>query len=214
MKELLNKIRWFSQGALRIDADGYIIYTDPFDIDKIYNDADVILITHLHTDHLSYENIDKVIKKDTLFVIPMSCSDALDAYPQHQIAEIMPFDVFNLDHDISLEAVPAYNIVKTQFHPFEKEWVGYILTINDTVLYYTSDTELIPEMQDIVADIIFVPLGQTYTMQSVEDAALAVLFTKAKIAVPIHYGKFEGSTDDAKKFAELLDGKAEVIILK
>lgn len=213
MKKLLDNINWFSQGSLKINYNNYIIYTDPYTIDQNYHDADVILITHPHHDHLSYKDIDKVIKDDTIFIVPLSCSDALDRYTKHQIVEITPYDVFNLDHGVTLEAVPAYNIVKTHCHPKEKNWVGYILTIDKTVLYYTSDTELIPEMRDITADIIFVPLGQTYTMESVEDAAQAVLFTKAKIAVPIHYATFEGTREDAQKFKKLLEGKAEVVFL-
>ena len=50
-------------------------------------------------------------------------------------------------------------------------------------------------------------------MESVEEAVKAVLATKAKIAVPIHYGKFEGTKEDAQKFKQLLEGKVEVILL-
>lgn len=212
MKKLLNDISWFSQGSLRINYNGYIIYTDPFDIDHDYNDADLILISHSHTDHLSHENIEKVLKDETIFIIPMSSSDELNRYIKHQIVEVVPFDVLNLENFV-VEAVPAYNIIKAQKHPLENNWVGYVLTLGDVVLYYTSDTELIPEMYDIETDIIFVPLGQTYTMESVEDAVKAVLATKAKIAVPIHYGKFEGTKEDAQKFKQLLEGKVEVILL-
>lgn len=212
MKKVLNDISWFSQGALRIKYNGHVIYTDPFDIDDDYHDADYILISHSHFDHFSPENIEKVLKSDTAFIVPMSVSDELDRYPKHQIVEIVPFDVLDLEFMV-LEAVPAYNIVKADKHPKENGWVGYVMTMGETVLYYTSDTELIPEMTDIKADIIFVPLGQKFTMNSVEDAANAVLLTQAKIAVPIHYGKYEGSEEDAKNFEKLLRGKAEVVYL-
>ena len=212
LSDMLNNIQWFSQGALKIRTQDGVIYTDPYMIDQSYKDADIILLTHPHGDHLSYDDIEKVLKNDTVFIVPISMAETLDRYPRHSIAEVVPFDVLQLDM-MTLEVVPAYNIVKTQFHSKENDWVGYMMTIGDAVLYYTSDTEFIPEMNDIETDIIFVPLGQIYTMDSVEDAVKAVLATKAKIAVPIHYGLAEGSKEDVEKFKQLLSGKAEVVCL-
>lgn len=55
-------------------------------------------------------------------------------------------------------------------------------------------------MKDIVCDIALLPLGQTYTMNSVEDAAEAAIDVKAKIAIPFHYGLYEGTEEDSVKF--------------
>lgn len=212
LSTILDNIQWFSQGSLRILANESVIYTDPYMVDKSYHDADIILLTHPHGDHLSYEDIEKVIKDDTIFIVPISMAETLDRYPRHSIAEVVPFDVLQLDMMI-LEVVPAYNIIKTQFHSRDNDWVGYVMTIGDEVLYYTSDTEFIPEMNDIETDLIFVPLGPIYTMNSVEDAVKAVLATKAKVAVPIHYGLAEGNNEDVEKFKQLLNGKVEVVCL-
>ncbi|HEX8994073.1 MAG TPA: MBL fold metallo-hydrolase, partial [Candidatus Paceibacterota bacterium] len=62
------------------------------------------------------------------------------------------------------------------------------------------------------ADIVMLPLGQTFTMGSVQEAADAVLDVHAKIAIPLHYGQFEGKDSDADEFAELLAGKVTVMI--
>jgi L-ascorbate metabolism protein UlaG (beta-lactamase superfamily) len=51
-------------------------------------------------------------------------------------------------------------------------------------------------------------------MNSVEEAAEAALDTGAEIVIPIHYGMYEGTEEDALKFKELLDGKLEVVILE
>ena len=213
MKEFLEKhVKWFSQGALKIVYGENVLYTDPFGIDAEYNDADVILLTHPHFDHLSPEDIAKVIKEDTIFIVPASFSDLLDVYPTHQIVEVYPGDVLNLEY-MELSVVPAYNLVKTDCHPLEKGWVGYVMEFEEATLYYTSDTELIPEMEDIETDIIFLPMGQTYTFECVEDAAKAALLTQAEVAVPIHYGKYEGTKEDVEKFKELLEGKVEVVVL-
>ena len=69
-------------------------------------------------------------------------------------------------------------------------------------------------MKNFNCDIALLPLGQTYTMNSVKDAAESALDVKAKIAIPIHYGLYEGSAEDAKTFKNILAGKIEVILMK
>ena len=46
-----------------------IIYIDPFKIDKEYHDADYIFFTHSHYDHFSPEDIGKVKKESTVFIV-------------------------------------------------------------------------------------------------------------------------------------------------
>ena len=55
--------------SIRIQSDK-IIYFDPYLIEEASNDADIIFITHDHMDHFSIEDIAKVEKEDTVFVIP------------------------------------------------------------------------------------------------------------------------------------------------
>jgi L-ascorbate metabolism protein UlaG (beta-lactamase superfamily) len=67
-------------------------------------------------------------------------------------------------------------------------------------------------MKDIRCDVAMIPLGQTYTMNSVQEAAEAALDVKAKVAIPIHYGMYEGSAQDAREFQNLLKDKIKVLI--
>ncbi len=210
--EFLKNVKWFSQGALKFDFQGKKIYTDPFDIDSNYNDADYIFLTHPHFDHISPENIDKVIKDKTEFIVAESIADEIKQYSHHKITKVNSGDKMDFV-DFKIEVVPAYNIVKTQCHAKENGWVGYVFKFGDVTVYYTSDTEYIPEMENIKTDIIFLPLGQTYTMECVEDAVKAVKATNAKVAVPIHFGKFEGTEEDAVKFEALAGEFAEVVRL-
>ncbi len=66
---MLKDIEVLCHGSIRIDKEK-VIYIDPFKIDKDYNDADIIFITHDHYDHYSEEDIDKVKNKDTIIVVP------------------------------------------------------------------------------------------------------------------------------------------------
>ncbi len=217
LKEFLkNNVKWFSQGCMRIDINGNIIYTDPFKIDKEYNDAKFILLTHSHFDHFSPEDIRKVIKDDTTFILPFSMEDDLDIFPKNPIACVYPDDMLNCQF-CKVSAVPAYNLKNTQFHARENKWIGYVIEFDGVSLYYTGDTELIPEMEDVECDVIFLPVDGYYTMQSMADVARAAVITNAKYAVPIHYGTQEGAEDAVSEriglITELLEGLCEVVNL-
>lgn len=113
---------------------------------------------------------------------------------------------------IEIEAVPAYNTNK-EFHLKERGWVGYIFTINGQRIYLAGDTDHIPEMKTFDVDIALLPVSGTYVMTA-EEAVTAALEIKPKIAVPMHYNSIVGTEEDAERFAEGLNGKIEVRILK
>jgi L-ascorbate metabolism protein UlaG (beta-lactamase superfamily) len=110
-----------------------------------------------------------------------------------------------------VNAVHAYNLVK-DFQKKSARYLGYVIDFEGVSVYHTGDTERIPEMKEIRCDIILLPLGQTYTMNSVEEAVEVVLDTKARIAIPIHWGLYEGTKEDAVKFEELLR-KQDIMVL-
>jgi L-ascorbate metabolism protein UlaG (beta-lactamase superfamily) len=68
-------------------------------------------------------------------------------------------------------------------------------------------------MKTFKADIALLPVSGTYVMTA-EEAIQAALDIKPKIAIPMHYDSIVGTKDDAKRFADGLKGKIEVIILK
>ena len=208
MNQLLNQIDWIQQSAIKINTANTNIFIDPFQLTE-KDSADIILITHSHSDHFSEEDISKITTKNTLFIAPETCIFK-DSTKNRKV--LLPNESFTYNSHITIKAVPAYNIVKSKFHPKENNWVGYLITINGNTIYHTGDTERIPEMKDITCDIILLPLGQTYTMNSIEEAAQSVLDTKAKIAIPIHFGLYEGNQQDAISFQQILKDKVNVII--
>ena len=211
-EEMLKNVHWLGkQASVKIQAGKKIIYIDPYEIAKKTNDADFVLVTHSHRDHLSPVDIKKVAKADTVFIAPQSCVSSIEAEFNTKVIISEPGMSRRLG-EIQIRAVPAYNVVKTKYHPKGNKWVGYILTIDDVKIYHAGDTERIPEMQEFTCDIVMLPLGQKYTMNSVEEAAKAVLDVRAKIAIPIHYGMYEGTVEDAKKFQELLKNRVRVVI--
>jgi len=208
----MKNVTWYGQGSLRIISAGKCIYIDPLWIVEEMHDADIILITHTHFDHLSEEDIKKVIKEDTVFAAPQDCVDQLKEEFDHEMIVVLPGEELDIK-GVHIRVVAAYNVVKTQNHPKENNWVGYVVDTDEGKYYYTGDTELIPEMQGLDVDVIFVPLGQTYTMNNVQQAVDAAKASGAKKAVPVHYGEYEGMASDVQTFKMLLGSEIEMVQL-
>lgn len=207
---LAKNIQWLGQSAVKITTDQTTLYIDPFRITE-KDQADIIFITHDHKDHFDPSSIAKLLTKKTILIAPLSCRTSIGELDVADIRYLSPWDSVTIA-GIHVLAVPAYNIIKSSFHPKNRNYLGYILTIEGVRVYHAGDTERIPEMQQFECDIALLPLGQKYTMNSVYEAANSALDVKAKIAIPIHYGLFEGKISDAAAFQELLKDTIKVII--
>jgi L-ascorbate metabolism protein UlaG (beta-lactamase superfamily) len=210
VEALAESIQWFGQAAIKIQYAGKIIYIDPYVL-KSNDKADLVLITHPHFDHFSEGDIKRVASEETTFYCPNELVDKIKNLGYDRVIGVAP-EFESEWRGIIIKAVPAYNITKTDKHPKEKKWVGYLLSFGHVTVYHTGDTERIPEMKDINCDIILLPLGHTYTMNSINDAVKTVIDTNASVAIPIHYGMYEGKAEDAENFKKLLEEKVEVII--
>jgi len=104
--------------------------------------------------------------------------------------------------NLEFQTVPAYNIHR-RHHKKEDGWVGYIVTLDQVIYYITGDTDVLRDMKEIHCDILFLPVGGTYTMDCIEAANLCNII-KPKLAIPIHYGYVVGSRKDAEVFKKRL----------
>lgn len=208
------KIVWLGHDSFRI-SNGKTVYIDPYQL-KAEGKADVLLISHEHFDHLSLDDIKKVASSSTSVVTTLQCSSEVKRVNVKEVVVVKPGDKVNVQ-GIAIEAVPAYNTNKINpgtgkpFHPKEDNKVGFIVTVNNVRIYHAGDTDAIPEMSKIKADIALLPVSGTYVMTA-EEAAQAVNMIKPKLAIPMHIGKIVGSTKDAEKFKELVK-ECEVVIL-
>ena len=201
------KIQWLGHDGFKIMANGKTIYLDPYKLSKAQwnrNDADIVLISHNHFDHLSMDDLQHVVGKETSIVAAKECVDQLKHASAVEVKGMSPGDYITI-HVITIEAVSAYNTNK-KFHPRADEKVGFIITINDNRIYHTGDTDDIPEMSSVNADIALVPVSGTYVMTA-EEAARAVneKIKPKKLAIPMHYGSIVGSEKDAEKFKQLVN---------
>jgi L-ascorbate metabolism protein UlaG (beta-lactamase superfamily) len=159
--------------------------------------ADLVLITHEHRDHLDLDALAFVRIEETKVILTKTCAKQVEG------GIVMQNGDAHTAMGITIEAVPAYNIVhkRENGEPFHPKGIGngYIMTFGDQRIYIAGDTEDIPEMkglQDI--DIAFLPMNLPYTMtpEMVADAATTI---QPKILYPYHY-----SDTDTSKIVELL----------
>ena len=209
---MLENIEVLYHTSIKINK-GVTIYFDPFKIDREYHDADIIFITHSHYDHYSEEDILKVRKESTHVVAPVDLLDNLLTlgFTKESITIVKPNENYNVN-GLTFKTVPAYNTNKN-FHPKSNNWVGYLLTLNDTVYYIAGDTDITEENKQVKCDVAFVPIGGTYTM-NYKEAAELINEIKPKIAVPTHYASIVGSLEDGKNFDKLLNSDIECKIYK
>ena len=202
-------IFFVKHGSLILKYDSRLIYVDPVSMYmnvKEQPKADLILITHDHYDHFDVNAVDTLKKEGTKIISNDSIRSKLK-----EATALKNGDKINLDTDIEIEAVPAYNTTpgREVFHPKNRD-NGYILTLDGIRIYIAGDTENVPEMQNIKnPDIAFLPVNQPYTM-TVEQAVQAAKVMKPKILYPYHYG--ETDVEEIKKILQMEAPEIEVSI--
>lgn len=207
---MLENIQVLYHSSIKINKEK-VIYIDPFKIDKIYQDADIIFITHSHYDHYSEEDIKKIIKENTKIIVTNDLKQKVESITiSENIIVVQPNEKYCVE-GIIFETIPAYNLNK-QFHPKQNNWVGYVIELNGLKYYIAGDTDITDENKTVKCDVAFVPVGGTYTMTA-KEAAKLVNIIKPKIAIPIHYGSVVGTKQDAEEFISLLDEGIEGKIL-
>ena len=197
---------------LRIAHDAFritgskVLYTDPYKVAK-QDKADIVVISHEHFDHLSAEDLRKVITPETVIVASPLCEEGLAGLKVKKVHFLRPGGKFT-EGAVVIEGVAAYNTNKFRepgkvFHPNGEGRLGFIITMDGTRVYFAGDTDVIPEMKSIRCDIALLPVSGTYVMTA-EEAGEAAKVINPKIAVPMHYGAIVGSEADAKRFQSLV----------
>lgn len=199
---MIEGIHWLGHSGFRIDAEK-VVYIDPFKVGRGPS-ADMILVSHAHYDHCSQIAIERISKPGTVIVTNAECARKLRG-DVRVLAAGRSLDVGG----IVVEGVAAYNIGKP-FHPKGDGGLGFVVAVGGRKIYFAGDTDLIPEMSAVKADVAILPVSGTYVMTA-EEAAEAAARIRPAVAIPMHYGTIVGSASDAARFRELAGVPVEIL---
>ena len=183
------------------------IFIDPVGkVEKFvsYGPPDLILITDIHGDHFSLETLEALNTQNTKIMMPQAVADKMPDEFAPQI-DVLNNGDSKSRYGISVEAIPMYNLRNEARHFHERgRGNGYVLNISGKRIYFSGDTEDIPEMRQLKnIDMAFVCMNLPYTM-TVEKAADAVKEFKPKQVYPYHY-RGRPDVSDVAKFKNLIE---------
>lgn len=193
------------------------IYVDPIGGVVAYEgqkQPDLILITDIHGDHFNLETLQGLNTEKAKIIVPQAVADKMPAEFAAQL-DILNNGDSKERYGITVEAIPMYNLRKEALQMHTKgRGNGYVLNIGGKRIYFSGDTEDIPEMRALEnIDIAFVCMNLPYTM-TVESAADAILEFQPTEVYPYHY---RGNPDvsDVSKFKNLVEkGNSDIKVVQ
>ncbi len=211
------KIIPISHATAVLEYKNNIIYIDPTGGKKAFENQktpSIVLITDIHGDHMNIETLNSLDLSKSKIVVPQAVAEKLPANYTKQLVIINNGEIKEVN-GISIEAIPMYNLREEalKFHN-KGRGNGYVITLGEERLYFSGDTEDIPEMRALKdIDKAFVCMNLPYTM-TVESAADAVLEFKPKEIYPYHYRGTDGFSD-VVKFKEIVTkGNSEIEVVQ
>lgn len=207
----MSKLTWYGHSAFLIETETGNILLDPFlsgnpkaTVKPDTIQADYILVTHGHGDHLG-DAIDIAKNNEATIIAPFE----LAMYCENQGAKAHPMHIGGA-YQFPFGRVKLTSALHGSAAQSDKGFVytgnpcGFLITVEDKTIYFAGDTglfydmKLLGELEQI--DVALLPIGGNFTMDAT-DALKAVEFLKPKLTIPMHYNTFDIIRADPEAFA-------------
>lgn len=189
------KLNLLLNTGVMIEVEDVRIYIDPLYLSDNYSalPADIILITHPHTDHYSPSDIEDIITDDTLFVCPKNMTHAIDRFNG---TGVEPGDHLQIG-DINITAFPLYlddySSGLPSFHPQAANWTSFIIDIDGFTIFHAGDNKYIDEYEELTGtiDLALLPIyfdpGLGALNMSLLPIVEAIDMIQPSIVIPTHF---------------------------
>lgn len=201
------RVTFLGHSSVVIDVDGVRIVTDPIlrprvgplrrtttiPQDELWSDADAVLISHSHWDHLDFASL-RLIGRETTLIVPRGMASHVHSRGFRRTVELLPGE----HHGVGTVTVEATHAEHKGFGPpvgGTERSIGFLIR-GSTAIYFAGDTAYFDEMTelDVGLDLALMPVwGWGPMLRSSEHldplgAARAVAVIRPRWAVPIHWG--------------------------
>ncbi len=206
-------MRFLGHSTVRVELGGRVVLTDPLLTGRVgplrrigpspapeaYADADLVLISHLHGDHLHLPSL-RLLAPSARIVVPRGAGAWLRARGVRGVEELAPGEEL-VDGDLRVLGVPAAHSGH-RFGPRstagpQARAMGHVLQAGDTRVYASGDTDLFAGMEGLAPtlDLALLPVwgwGPTLGPGHLDPAraAVAVDRLRPRVVVPVHWGSF------------------------
>ncbi|MDY7102506.1 MAG: MBL fold metallo-hydrolase [Actinomycetota bacterium] len=201
-------VTWVGHATALVDIGGFRILTDPLLTTRVAHlrrrvgpaladvaDVDVVLLSHVHMDHLHVRSLRRV-RPGAVVLAPRGSARLVRKLGFEDVREVGPGERVDVG-GATIVVVEAHHSHRRGPHSrIEAPAVGYVVEAEGTRVYFAGDTDLFDGMRDLGdIDLALVPIwgwGPSADVGHLDPsrAAEAVDRIRPRLVVPIHWGTF------------------------
>ena len=201
-------VRWLGHSCVQLEIGGLVVLTDPALTPRLGHlrrhhpiepatmaTPDVILISHVHIDHLHLPSL-RMFDRDVAVVVPAGAEDLVRRCGFRDVRPTRAGQTHEIG-TVTVETVRAVHDRRRGPHSrVAADPVGFVLRAPDVAVYAAGDTDLFDEMGTWAPiDVALLPIwgwGSTLGDGHLDPrtAAHATTLIEPTVVVPVHWGTY------------------------